>query len=280
MWVVAGVAAGLLLAAGAAAWACAPASPSLGLSAPLLTSGEILGLTGTNWVPGVPVDIHWNAGDGPTLATPMAAPDGSFSASVVVPDVSSPGDYLIAAAQGGTHIAAALHVLPNPTHYPVAGPAMVPSPASSGGPPLQASNATVTGSAAPVALAPPASPAPVADQPAGAPVASGDGSGAPSLTPAVAAPSGTPALVTPVAGVGAPAPDLPQVAGDPAVAPAVPGAGPGSFALTNGNRAAALPAARPSARSGGGVPTWVWGVALLAGLGAAAGGISFLRSKR
>ncbi|HSH58973.1 MAG TPA: hypothetical protein VK988_04895 [Acidimicrobiales bacterium] len=117
---------GLVLAMASVAWACTiqarivAVTPGSGTERSALTvRGEGLGQSSTG-AP-LPVEIRWNALDGPVVGTAVADPSGNFSAEVTVPE-AAPGVYsLLVVAEGAGLGRTAFEVTPS---------AVAPVPAS------------------------------------------------------------------------------------------------------------------------------------------------------
>lgn len=88
---------------GAAAFACTNLA-TLGISSPNAKAGTALTLTGTSFAapsegaPPSPVDVHWNAVDGPVVATMTPDASGNVTGSFT-PAETTPGHYVIIATQ-------------------------------------------------------------------------------------------------------------------------------------------------------------------------------------
>lgn len=99
---LAGVAA--LVVAGSAAWACV-SGPVVNLSTISAKAGEQVTVTGTGFRSPDPVQVRWNALDGPIVAE-MARPDNqTINATFTVPQGTAPGNYVVIVSQtrdGGT----------------------------------------------------------------------------------------------------------------------------------------------------------------------------------
>ncbi len=90
-------AAGVLFAA--AAWACV-SGPVVNLSTISAKPGQDVGVTGTGFQPANPVQIRFNALDGPVLTT-VNAPitGGNMTATFTVPQGTTPGSYVVVFTQ-------------------------------------------------------------------------------------------------------------------------------------------------------------------------------------
>jgi len=91
-------AAGLVLA-GSAAWACV-SGPVVNLSTISAKAGEQVTLTGTGFRSPDPVQVRWNALDGPIIAE-VAKPesDRTINATFTVPQGTAPGSYVVIVGQ-------------------------------------------------------------------------------------------------------------------------------------------------------------------------------------
>jgi hypothetical protein len=88
-----------LALAGSAAWACV-SGPVVNLSTISAKAGEQVTLTGTGFRSPDPVQIRWNALDGPIIAE-VAKPssDQTVSATFTVPAGTAPGSYVVVVGQ-------------------------------------------------------------------------------------------------------------------------------------------------------------------------------------
>jgi hypothetical protein len=97
------VAAGLggaaaVVMAGAAAWACV-SGPVVNLSTVSAKAGEQVTITGTGFRQAHPVQVRWNALDGPVVAE-LAKPDNqTINATFTVPQGTAPGSYVVVVTQ-------------------------------------------------------------------------------------------------------------------------------------------------------------------------------------
>ncbi len=88
----------VLVMAGSAAWACV-SGPVVNLSTVKAKPGEQVTATGTGFRQADPVQIRFNALDGPVLAE-MPRPDNqTINVSFTVPPSTAPGDYVIIVSQ-------------------------------------------------------------------------------------------------------------------------------------------------------------------------------------
>jgi hypothetical protein len=85
---------GALLLAGATAWACV-SGPSVTLSTVNARPGQEITVTGTNFTRPDPVTVRWNALDGPVVATFDPPRSGAIGGTVVVPEGTAPGNYVL-----------------------------------------------------------------------------------------------------------------------------------------------------------------------------------------
>ena len=85
--------------AASAAWACV-SGPVVNLSTVTAKPGEQVTLTGTGFRQADPVQIRWNALDGPIVAE-LAKPESSqtITASFAVPAGTAPGSYVVIVSQ-------------------------------------------------------------------------------------------------------------------------------------------------------------------------------------
>lgn len=88
----------VLVAAASTAWACV-SGPAVNLSTIQAKPGDEITLTGTGFRLAEPVDIRWNALDGPILATTAEPEDRMVSATFTVPAGATPGNYVVVASQ-------------------------------------------------------------------------------------------------------------------------------------------------------------------------------------
>lgn len=84
--------------AASAAWACV-SGPVVNLSTVTAKPGEEVTLTGTGFRQADPVQVRWNALDGPVVAE-LAKPDNqTITATFAVPQGSTPGSYVVIVSQ-------------------------------------------------------------------------------------------------------------------------------------------------------------------------------------
>jgi hypothetical protein len=84
--------------AGSAAWACV-SGPVVNLSTVQAKPGEQVTVTGTGFRQADPVQVRWNALDGPIVAE-MAKPDNqTVNATFAVPPGTVPGSYVVIVSQ-------------------------------------------------------------------------------------------------------------------------------------------------------------------------------------
>lgn len=98
--IAAGVVAGMAVLGMAAstAWACV-SGPVVNLSTVSAKPGEQVTLTGTGFRQADPVQIRWNALDGPIVAE-LAKPDNqTITANFAVPPATAPGSYVVIVSQ-------------------------------------------------------------------------------------------------------------------------------------------------------------------------------------
>ena len=93
---------GLLVTAGsgliaASAWSCVPVA-QLDVSPAVAKPGQTVAVSGRSYANGNPVVIHFNAIDGPVLAT-LPSDRGSISGTVTIPDGTKTGNYVLVATQ-------------------------------------------------------------------------------------------------------------------------------------------------------------------------------------
>lgn len=95
---------GALIVPAALAWACIPVA-TLNLSPPQVRPGQEVTVTGGPFgsssfpKPHSPVVLHFNAIDGPVLATIDPVKDGRISGTFTVPADTTPGNYVVVATQ-------------------------------------------------------------------------------------------------------------------------------------------------------------------------------------
>jgi hypothetical protein len=82
----------------AAAWACIPVA-TLNASPAQVRAGEQVTLTGAEYGAKSPVVIHFNALDGPVLASITPDKDGFIRGTVGIPADVGPGNYVLVATQ-------------------------------------------------------------------------------------------------------------------------------------------------------------------------------------
>ena len=127
-WAMGGLsAAGAVLLAGAAAWACV-SGPAINLSTVNAKPGQDVTVTGTNFSKNDPVTVRWNALDGPVLATFAPPQSGSVSGVITVPADAKAGNYVLILTQSSPDgklsqqpIRALLTVTPDGAANPVVG---------------------------------------------------------------------------------------------------------------------------------------------------------------
>ena len=92
--------AGVLVVA-ATAWACV-SGPAVNLSTNTVKAGDEVAVNGTNFRQPHPVQVRFNALDGPVLAT-LDAPgsDRTVTGTVTIPQGTSPGNYVLILSQTG-----------------------------------------------------------------------------------------------------------------------------------------------------------------------------------
>ena len=84
--------------AGSSAWACV-SGPVVNLSTVSAKAGEEVTLTGTGFRQAHPVQVRWNALNGPIVAE-MARPDNqAVNATFTVPQGTAPGSYVLIVSQ-------------------------------------------------------------------------------------------------------------------------------------------------------------------------------------
>jgi hypothetical protein len=127
-WAIGGLsAAGAVLLAGAAAWACV-SGPAINLSTVNAKPGQDVTVTGTNFSKNDPVTVRWNALDGPVLATFAPPQSGNVSGVITVPADAKAGNYVLILTQSSPDgklsqqpIRALLTVTPDGAANPVVG---------------------------------------------------------------------------------------------------------------------------------------------------------------
>ena len=92
------VSAGAVLTVTAAAWACIPVA-TLNASPPQVRAGEQVTITGAEYGAKSPVVVHFNALDGPVLASITPDKDGFIRGNVGIPADVRPGNYVLVATQ-------------------------------------------------------------------------------------------------------------------------------------------------------------------------------------
>jgi FtsP/CotA-like multicopper oxidase with cupredoxin domain len=98
-WAIGGLsAAGAVLVASAAAWACV-SGPSINLSTINAKPGQEVTLTGTNWTKPDPVQVRWNSLDGPIVATLDKPTSGAIQGTFNVPADAKAGNYVLIVSQ-------------------------------------------------------------------------------------------------------------------------------------------------------------------------------------
>ncbi|HEX2699721.1 MAG TPA: hypothetical protein VHM89_05895 [Acidimicrobiales bacterium] len=280
------LAVGALMAA--SAWACSP-GPALTIAPQAAPAGSHVTVTGTGFVDGQPVEIHWNGRSGPLVGD---ATGPQFSTEITVPP-SAPGLFLVTAvtpspSDGAEYRSTFAFEVTSP---PVTTTTTVPELTTTTTP------APAVVSAESVEYQPPVGDAPSpANADAGIPPSGGAGIGA---APVATKTSG--GATSPVARTGAHAPQVggavPVVAPVPspaavgAAAVAVPvqavspvaGLEPASPVVVDRDRAAgahAGPARLVAAERDGGHPLAVGAVVLLALLAGTGGGVVARRARR
>ena len=98
-WAIGGMsAAGAVLVAGAAAWACV-SGPAVNLSTINAKPGQEITITGTNFSKPDPVTVRWNSLDGPVLATLDKPASGVVTGTFTVPESAKAGNYVVILSQ-------------------------------------------------------------------------------------------------------------------------------------------------------------------------------------
>ena len=98
-WAIGGLsAAGAVVLAGAAAWACV-SGPAINLSTVNAKPGDTVTVTGTNFSKTDPVTVRWNALDGPIVGNFAAPVGGNITGTVVVPADAKAGNYVLILTQ-------------------------------------------------------------------------------------------------------------------------------------------------------------------------------------
>ena len=93
---------GALVVAASTAWACV-SGPVVNLSTIQAKPGETITLTGTGFREPDPVQVRFNALDGPVLATlDRPAADRTIRGQVTVPPTATPGNYVLIVTQIGS----------------------------------------------------------------------------------------------------------------------------------------------------------------------------------
>ena len=87
-----------LAVAGSAAWACV-SGPVVNLSTVSAKPGDQVTLTGTGFRQADPVQVRWNALDGPILAELAKPENQTISATFSVPPGTAPGSYVVIVSQ-------------------------------------------------------------------------------------------------------------------------------------------------------------------------------------
>jgi hypothetical protein len=94
-WAIGGLSAvGAVLLAGAAAWACV-SGPNINLSTVNAKPGQEVNVNGTNFTKSDPVQVRWNALDGPVLAQLEPPKSGAVTGTVTVPADAKAGNYVL-----------------------------------------------------------------------------------------------------------------------------------------------------------------------------------------
>src|SRR5947209_12809672 len=130
-WAIGGLsAAGAVLLAGAAAWACV-SGPAINLSTVNAKPGQDVTVNGTNFSKSDPVTVRWNALDGPVLATFASPQSGAITGTITVPADAKAGNYVLILSQTSPDgklsqqpIRALLTVTPDNGAQPVVGGAV------------------------------------------------------------------------------------------------------------------------------------------------------------
>jgi hypothetical protein len=89
---------GLSLAMAASAWACV-SGPVVNLSTVNVKAGEQVGVTGTGFRNPDPVQVRFNALDGPVIATLAKPVDRNIRGTVTIPPGTPPGNYVLIFSQ-------------------------------------------------------------------------------------------------------------------------------------------------------------------------------------
>ena len=98
----AAAAVGAVLAATATAWACV-SGPSITLNTANAKPGQEVTATLRDFRKADPIQIRWNALDGPVIATATPDVSGSpFQAKFTVPDTAKAGSYVVIFSQSGS----------------------------------------------------------------------------------------------------------------------------------------------------------------------------------
>lgn len=84
--------------AASAAWACV-SGPVVNLSTVSAKPGEEVTVTGTGFRQAHPIQVRWNALDGPIVAEAGRPEDRNFTANFTVPAGTTPGNYVIIVSQ-------------------------------------------------------------------------------------------------------------------------------------------------------------------------------------
>lgn len=127
-WAIGGLsAAGAVMVAGAAAWACV-SGPAVNLSTVNAKPGQEITVTGTNFSKSDPVTVRWNALDGPIVGQFGAPQSGAISGTVTVPADAKAGNYVLILSQSSANgqlsqlpVRALLTVTPDGAASPVVG---------------------------------------------------------------------------------------------------------------------------------------------------------------
>src|SRR5438128_2544773 len=86
-------AAGAVVLAGAAAWACV-SGPAVNLSTVNAKPGDTITVSGTNFSKTDPVTVRWNSLDGPIVGNFAAPVGGNINGTVTVPADAKAGNYV------------------------------------------------------------------------------------------------------------------------------------------------------------------------------------------
>ena len=91
-------AAGAVVLAGAAAWACV-SGPAVNLSTVNAKPGDTITVSGTNFSKSDPVTVRWNSLDGPIVGNFAAPVGGAITGTVTVPADAKAGNYVLILTQ-------------------------------------------------------------------------------------------------------------------------------------------------------------------------------------